>query len=142
MADPTFDASRLAALVNPVTAAKSPVQAGKPLPGEAAEQAATARGKDKLAASTGDAAAKALATPKPGKGLKSYVLATDECYEVKPGDTLRGIAERELGDAGRWKEIFDLNRDKLPNPNLLTIPHAPLAASLPAEHLLLDLPPR
>jgi nucleoid-associated protein YgaU len=38
-------------------------------------------------------------------------------YVVKPGDTLSGIARAKLGDAGRWREIFDLNRDVITNPD-------------------------
>jgi nucleoid-associated protein YgaU len=38
-------------------------------------------------------------------------------YIVQPGDTLSGIAEAELGDAGRWPEIFALNRDVIANPD-------------------------
>jgi nucleoid-associated protein YgaU len=38
-------------------------------------------------------------------------------YIVQPGDTLSGIAEQQLGDAGRWPEIFALNRDVIANPD-------------------------
>lgn len=32
-------------------------------------------------------------------------------YVVKPGDTLRSIAEQEYGDASLWPRIFQANRD-------------------------------
>ena len=32
-------------------------------------------------------------------------------YELKEGDTLESIAQKELGDASRWQEIYDLNKD-------------------------------
>ena len=38
-------------------------------------------------------------------------------YEVRPGDTLSGIAEAELGDSARWPEIHDLNRDIVADPD-------------------------
>ncbi|MEU4428655.1 LysM peptidoglycan-binding domain-containing protein [Actinoplanes sp. NPDC024001] len=38
-------------------------------------------------------------------------------YVVERGDTLSGIARAELGDANRWREIFDLNRDVISNPD-------------------------
>ena len=37
-------------------------------------------------------------------------------YIVRRGDTLSGIARRELGDASRWREIFERNRDVVSNP--------------------------
>ncbi|MFV0308948.1 MAG: hypothetical protein ACK5OX_14525 [Desertimonas sp.] len=44
---------------------------------------------------------------------------------VTQGDTLRGLARHHLGDAERWREIFDLNRDR-PQPGgaRLTSPSA------------------
>ena len=38
-------------------------------------------------------------------------------YTVKRGHSLSKIAERELGDADRWPEIFRLNRDIISDPN-------------------------
>ncbi|HEY0604094.1 MAG TPA: LysM peptidoglycan-binding domain-containing protein [Herpetosiphonaceae bacterium] len=38
---------------------------------------------------------------------------------VQSGETLGSIARLGLGDAGRWREIFDLNRDRVKDPNVL-----------------------
>ena len=45
--------------------------------------------------------------------------AADTVYVVKPGDTLSGIAKAVYGKAGRWREIFEANRDIINNPNLI-----------------------
>lgn len=42
-----------------------------------------------------------------------------EDYTVKSGDNLWNIAKKELGDGTRWKEIYDLNKDQISNPNLI-----------------------
>ncbi|HEY9766167.1 MAG TPA: LysM peptidoglycan-binding domain-containing protein [Chroococcales cyanobacterium] len=42
-------------------------------------------------------------------------------YTVASGDTLYAIAKKVLGDGERWREIADLNKDRLPNPNVLRI---------------------
>ena len=38
---------------------------------------------------------------------------------VKAGDSLSKIAKRELGDADKWHAIFEANRDKIKNPDLI-----------------------
>ncbi len=38
-------------------------------------------------------------------------------YTVKSGDTLSSIAQKQLGDAGRWREIFLLNRAIIRDPD-------------------------
>ena len=43
--------------------------------------------------------------------------AAPKTYKVKKGDTLSRIAERKLGDAGRWPDIFKLNRDVIGDPD-------------------------
>ncbi|MCB0176953.1 MAG: LysM peptidoglycan-binding domain-containing protein [Anaerolineae bacterium] len=40
-------------------------------------------------------------------------------YEVKPGDSLSKIALEVYGNAGRWPEIFEANKDQIKNPNLI-----------------------
>jgi hypothetical protein len=40
-------------------------------------------------------------------------------YVVKPGDTLSKIAKDAYGDANRWREIFEANKDKIENPSVI-----------------------
>jgi 5'-nucleotidase/UDP-sugar diphosphatase len=60
-------------------------------------------------------------------------------YVVKANDTLRKIAQELLGDAERWAEIYEANRDKVKDPNViqvgqeLTIPTAPQPPKRPAR---------
>ena len=42
-------------------------------------------------------------------------------YTVKAGDTLWIIAKKTLGDGSRYPEIHNLNRDKIPNPNVIRV---------------------
>jgi len=57
---------------------------------------------------------------------------TARAYTVRPGDTLSAIAERFYQNPSRWQWIYQANRAKISNPNIiyvgqtLTIPyHAP-----------------
>lgn len=62
-------------------------------------------------------------------------------YTVRPGDTLSSIAARTLGSASRWKEIYDLNRASISDPDTifpgqrLELPtgHKPKALSAPTK---------
>ena len=36
---------------------------------------------------------------------------------MKAGDTLSAIAKAQLGDAGAYMKIFDVNKDQLSDPN-------------------------
>lgn len=40
-------------------------------------------------------------------------------YTVVSGDSLSKIAQRELGDASKWKAIYEANRDKIDDPDLI-----------------------
>ncbi len=42
-----------------------------------------------------------------------------EPYTVRAGDTLTKIAASELKDMARWKDIWELNRDRVANENLI-----------------------
>lgn len=40
-------------------------------------------------------------------------------YVVKSGDSLSKIAQQFYGDAKRWTEIYEANKDKIKDPNLI-----------------------
>lgn len=42
-------------------------------------------------------------------------------YTVVKGDSLSKIALRELGDANRWEEIYEANKDSIKDPNLIHV---------------------
>ncbi len=42
-------------------------------------------------------------------------------YIVKKDDSLSKIAQQELGGAHRWKYLYELNKDKIKNPNKLKV---------------------
>lgn len=45
-----------------------------------------------------------------------------ETYEVQEGDTLGTIAKRFYGDSGKWRAIFDANKDVIgDNPDAIRI---------------------
>ncbi len=45
--------------------------------------------------------------------------AQTRVYVVKSGDSLSKIAKEVYGDANRWPEIFEANKDKIKDPNLI-----------------------
>jgi nucleoid-associated protein YgaU len=50
-----------------------------------------------------------------------YSKAGDPLYRIGPDDTLTSIAQRHLGRASRWAEIYEQNRDILKSPDDLTL---------------------
>ncbi len=40
-------------------------------------------------------------------------------YVVVSGDSLSKIAKREYGDANKWKQLYEANRDTIKDPNLI-----------------------
>ena len=43
------------------------------------------------------------------------------CYTVQSGDTLSKISKWHLGDAMKYMDIFNLNKDILDNPDLIKV---------------------
>jgi nucleoid-associated protein YgaU len=44
---------------------------------------------------------------------------TPQSYTVQSGDSLSRIARHVYGDANKWHAIYDANRDKIKNPDLI-----------------------
>ncbi|HSJ16062.1 MAG TPA: LysM peptidoglycan-binding domain-containing protein [Longimicrobiales bacterium] len=58
----------------------------------------------------GSSSSTAESTPRPG-------AEPERTYTVASGDSLSRIAERELGDASRWRSIYEANRDEIKDPD-------------------------
>lgn len=69
-------------------------------------------------------------------------------YTVVEGDTLWRIAQRELGDGGRWREILSANSDVIPGDGGVTVgmqirlPGRASASAAPAGGAQAQTPPR
>lgn len=66
-------------------------------------------------ASDAAAAVGPLSKPTSSASTKSV----NRTYTVKKGDTLWAIAKKYYGDGAKWPRIFDANRDKVKNANLI-----------------------
>jgi len=53
------------------------------------------------------------------KGGSSTAPAGEQSYTVVAGDSLSKIAKKFYGNANAWKAIFEANRDKIANPDLI-----------------------
>ena len=53
------------------------------------------------------------------KGGSSTSPTSDRLYTVVSGDSLSKIAKKFYGNGNAWKSIFDANRDKISNPDLI-----------------------
>ncbi len=61
----------------------------------------------------------------------SEIIDEHPTYKVVAGDTLSKIAKKELGAAKEWKQIYELNKDIIKNPDLIYIGQEFV---LPASH--------
>ena len=74
---------------------------------------------DKLAGASNPPAAPSASTSTPSTYGSDTYVRSGSTYTVQPGDTLATIAQHVLGDPSRWREIYELNRQAIPNPNML-----------------------
>lgn len=76
-----------------------------------------------------------------GQSLKIMEKMVDDDYlihEVKPGETLRSLADQYLNDENKWREIYKWNQDRIENQ----IPDDILTSYDPFKPLILsNLPP-
>lgn len=45
----------------------------------------------------------------------------EQIYVVEAGDSLSKIAKDLYGDAGRWPEIYEANKDQIADPNVIRV---------------------
>ena len=101
------------------------------LPGAVAEKsqpaAKPAQASEKVAEAKGRGSDKAVpekksADKEPAKKVAETVAESEKTpknfkwYQVKKNDRFASIARDQLGDAGRWQEVYELNKDKFPDP--------------------------
>jgi len=53
--------------------------------------------------------------------VESEVKVTTKEYIIKKNDSLWKIAEREMGGGHRWKYLYELNKDRIKDPNKLKV---------------------
>ena len=64
------------------------------------------------------------------QGERGGGSTTAKTYTVKSGDTLSDIAQSEMGDANRWRELYEANKDAVgENPDMI---HPGLELKIPA----------
>lgn len=59
------------------------------------------------------------ATTKPATPRDGPAKAAGRRYTVRKGDTLSHIAKAQYGEASRWQQIYEANRDQLDDPDLI-----------------------
>ena len=90
-------------------AAEEKAKAAEKAAAEAKAKIARLEMKEKLAARREEVERKAMERAK----------ARIRVHVVKPGDSLSKIAKEVYDDANRWPEIFEANKDKIKDPNLI-----------------------
>jgi len=109
----TLEAARRQAAEAKARAAEEKAKAAEKAAAEAKAQAARLEREKKLA----EAAARQKESL--AKLRRQAEERKPRVYVVKAGDSLSKIAKEVLGDASRWPEIFEANKDKIKDPNLI-----------------------
>ena len=60
-----------------------------------------------------------LVLPKDGLLPALKIGSGDKVYTVKAGDTLSKISAKFYGDSSKYKKIFEANKDRIKNPNMI-----------------------
>ncbi len=55
------------------------------------------------------------------ENVESEVKVSTKEYTIQKNDSLWKIAKKQLGAGHRWKYLYDLNKDKIKNPNKLKV---------------------
>ena len=58
-------------------------------------------------------------TPRSSQAEHPAANTGQKWYQIKKRDRYASIAREQLGDESRWPEIYELNRDKFPDPGLI-----------------------
>ena len=61
----------------------------------------------------------AAAPPAETAAAAEETPAAPQTYVVQDGDSLSGISEKIYGDAKHWTTIFEHNKDKISDPNVI-----------------------
>ena len=85
----------------------APAKQGSP-PDFSDTTSSSSGGKEDFSDVTSGSSSTAPATPAGG-----------QMYTVKSGDSLSKIAKHFYGDASKWHRIYDANKDKIKNPDLI-----------------------
>ncbi len=57
----------------------------------------------------------------PGDGATATPTLDFRTYQVTHGDSLSTIAQRFMGSADRWQQLYDLNRNAIDNPDAIQV---------------------
>ena len=53
------------------------------------------------------------------ESVESAPKASTREYTIQPNDSLWKIAQHEMGNGNRWKNLYEINKDRIKNPNKL-----------------------
>jgi nucleoid-associated protein YgaU len=57
--------------------------------------------------------------PPPGQTQQTKAAPTNRSYTIKSGDSLSKIAKQYYGNANDWQKIYQANKSKIKDPNLI-----------------------